>query len=241
MKQHILRLLAVVVGVGATAVGFAAPQSVDELVAKNIAAKGGLTRLTEIQTIKRVATVTMPGGVTATQTNWLKRPNLSRQESVIGGQLVVNAFDGVTPWIVNPFAGPPTPIAITGAHAEAIREQSDFDGRLVGFRAKGYSITLAGAETIDGRRLHHLRVTAPSGQVSHMYLDAATGLEVKEPMEVSGTRFEQQFDDYRTVDGVTEAFQIRMLVNGVVQSEIRVTSVEFNVKVDDAIFRIPRG
>jgi hypothetical protein len=74
-----------------------------------------------------------------------------------------------------------------------------------------------------------------------MYLDAATGLEVKETMEVSGTRFEQQFDDYRTVDGVTEAFQIRMLVNGVVQSEIRVTSVEFNVKVDDAIFRIPRG
>jgi hypothetical protein len=43
------------------------------------------------------------------------------------------------------------------------------------------------------------------------------------------------------VDGLTVPFLIRLLTNGVVQSEIRVQSVEFNVQVDDAIFRMPKG
>jgi outer membrane lipoprotein-sorting protein len=239
MSSRIVRLLAIVVG--ASAVVLAAPQSVDELVARNLQAKGGLDRLREVQTIKRVSRVTMPDGQEATQTTWLKRPNLTRQELAIGGQRVINAFDGVTPWIINPFVGSPRPIAISGAQADAIREQADFDGRLVDYRAKGYSIALAGAVTLDGRRVHHLRITAPSKQMSQLYLDAATYLEVKEIVEVDQAKLEQQFGDYRTEDGITEPFLIRLLANGIVQQEVRVQSVEFNVKVDDAIFRMPKG
>jgi hypothetical protein len=36
-------------------------------------------------------------------------------------------------------------------------------------------------------------------------------------------------------------FHIRLLVNGVPQSEMKVQSVEFNVAMDDAIFRMPKG
>jgi outer membrane lipoprotein-sorting protein len=239
MSSRIVRVLAVVVG--ASAVALAAPQSVDELVARNIEAKGGLARLREVRTIKQVSRMRTADGMEATQTTFLKRPNLMRQEVSFGGQLVINAFDGVTPWIINPFAGPPRPIAISGPQADAIREQADFDGRLVDYHAKGYAIALAGAETMDGRRVHHLRITAPSKQLSHLYLDAATGLEVKETTAVDQAKLEQQFSDYRTVDGLTVPFLIRLLTNGVVQSEIRVQSVEFNVQVDDAIFRMPKG
>ena len=41
--------------------------------------------------------------------------------------------------------------------------------------------------------------------------------------------------------GATMPFTIRMLTNGVPQGEIRVQAVEFNVAMDDAIFRMPKG
>ena len=59
--------------------------------------------------------------------------------------------------------------------------------------------------------------------------------------EVDTLKLEQEFCDYRTVDGITVPFHVRLLTNGVPQSEITVKSVEFNVPMDDAIFRMPKG
>ena len=75
----------------------------------------------------------------------------------------------------------------------------------------------------------------------HLYLDAATGLEARRSTEVESLKLEQELSDYRPVNGVTIPFHIRLLVNGVPQSEMKVQSVEFNVAMDDAIFRMPKG
>ena len=57
--------------------------------------------------------------------------------------------------------------------------------------------------------------------------------------EMSQT-FEQELSDYRDVQGIKIPFSIRMLSNGIPQGQIVVEKVEFNVKIDDAIFRMPR-
>ena len=113
------------------AAGRGAPQAtVDELVAKNLEAKGGLKRLRAVLSIKQTALLSMMG-TQASMTIYSKRPNLVRQETKVAGQFVINGFDGVTPWIVNPLAGPPRPIVVSGPQADMIREQSEFDGPLV--------------------------------------------------------------------------------------------------------------
>lgn len=232
--------LALVAVCGFVALGQTAAQSVDDLVAKNIQAKGGLERLKSVQTIKQTSRMTMQG-MEARMTVYSKRPNLLRQEVAMGGQTIINAFDGVTPWIINPLAGSPRPIAVSGPQANMIREQSNFDGPLVDYKAQGYSIDLVGLETLGTRKVHHLRLTGVSRQVTHLYLDAETGLEVKLASEVENLKLEQEFSEYRAVEGVTIPFVIRTLTNGVPQGEIRVETVQFNVPVDDAIFRMPRG
>ena len=75
----------------------------------------------------------------------------------------------------------------------------------------------------------------------HLYLDASTNLEAKRSTEVESLKLEQELDDYRPVEGVMIPFHIRLLVNGVPQSEMKVQSVQFNVAMDDAIFRMPKG
>lgn len=242
-------LLAVVFISGLVTAVRAVPQNrVDDLVAKNLEARGGAERLQAITTIKQVATTTM-GGSDATMTSYSKRPNLQRletkMEGVIDGRRVtktaISSFDGVTAWMLNPFAGSDRPVVLGDAQVDMIREQSTFDGLLPNLKTLGYTATVEGMESMGDRSLIHLKLVSASKQVRHVYLDSITYLEAKITIEQNNTKLEQQLLDYRDVKGLKEPFLIRMLVNGAVQSEIKVQSIEFNEKMDDSLFRIPKG
>jgi outer membrane lipoprotein-sorting protein len=237
----ICALAVTVLSTGQSVAASAAPQSIDDLIAKNLEAKGGLARLKAIQSIKQTVNLKIQGTMEAVMTVYSKRPNRMRQEIQVADKTVVNAFDGVTPWIINPMVGSTRPMAVTGPQADMLREQGDFDGPLVDYKIKGYTIALVGSETLGDRKVHHLRVVSQSQQVIHLYLDAATGLEAKRTTEIEMLKLEQEFSDYKAVDGITIPFTIRTFTNGVPQGEIRVKSVEFNVAMDDAIFRMPKG
>src|SRR5262245_506273 len=73
-------------------------QSGDDLIAKNLMAKGG-QKWRDVQSVKQVSSMSMQG-MDATTTVYLKRPNRLRQEMSIAGQTVTSGFDGVTPWMV---------------------------------------------------------------------------------------------------------------------------------------------
>jgi hypothetical protein len=111
----------------------------------------------------------------------------------------------------------------------------------VDYREKGLTVELVGTEALGTAKVHHLKVTTKKGLVQHYYLDATTALEVKLVTETDTTTIEQELTDYREVEGIKIPFVIRTSANGVKQGEIRLEKVEFNVKIDDAIFRMPKG
>lgn len=218
----------------------AAAQTADELIAKNLQAKGGLEKIRAVQTIKQTSRMNIQG-MEGRVTIYTKRPNMTRQEMNVGGQMIVNAYDGVTAWTINPNVGVTSPMVLGGPQADAIREQSSFDGPLVDYKKKGYTIELVGLETLNNRKVHHLKVTDKNRQVQHYYLDATTGLETKVSFQTDmGGTFEQELSDFRDIEGIKIPFSIRTLANGVLQGQITVEKVEFNVKIDDAIFRMPK-
>jgi outer membrane lipoprotein-sorting protein len=215
-------------------------QTADELVAKNIQAKGGMDKLRAVQSIKQVGRVNIQG-IEGKQTLYAKRPNMLRQEIDLKGQVVVMAFDGKTPWMLNPLLGSVAPIAMSGPPADMIRDQSSFDGPLVDYKNKGSVLELVGLETLGERKVHHLKLTDKNRQLQHVYLDAETFLETKLTSQNElGQTFEQELSDFRDVEGIKIPFSIRTLANGIQQGQITVESVEFNVKIDDGIFKMPR-
>jgi outer membrane lipoprotein-sorting protein len=217
----------------------AATQAVDELVARNIQAKGGAARLKAIDTVRQTGHLSMQG-MAGTMKVFSKRPNLIRQEITLGTMTVINAFDGQNAWMVNPFLGSTDPVVMGGPEAEEIKEQSSFDGPLVDYKSQGGKLELVGQETLDGRKVEHLRLTGRSGSVQHIYLDAETALEVEMVRESDTGKLEQTLSDYRDVDGVKVPFLIKTSVNGVPMGEITVDKIEFNVPIDDALFRMKR-
>jgi hypothetical protein len=233
--------LALAAVLGMVVPGRAASQaSVDDIVLKNLNARGGLERLRAITSIRQTGTLSMMGNQAAL-TVYSKRPNLLRQELKVNGQTVINGFDGLTPWIINPLIGATRAIIVSGPQADIIREQSAFDGPLVDWQSRGMTVSVEGLETAGDQALLHLKLTTASKQVRHLYLDSVTYLDAKLTTEQDQMKLEQVFDDYRDVGGVKVPFLVRTLTNGVQQSEIRVTQVEFNVKMDDAMFRVPKG
>jgi outer membrane lipoprotein-sorting protein len=252
MQQGIGRIAAVALAFGLAGAAYA--QTADELVAKNLKAKGGLENLKAVQGMKITGRVILPGaegsggGVDIPMTiTTKKRPDRFRQESEFQGQKIVIGFDGTSAWIINSrMSANPQPIE--GDRLDAVKQQADLDGPLVDYKTKGTTIELQGLETVDGKKVHKLKVTPKTGRIVTLYLDAETGLETKTVMEppvdvaTQGSplaTLESVFSNYQSVDGnLTMPHMIQQKVNGQVL-QIIIEKIEISPSVEDSIFTMP--
>lgn len=214
-------------------------QTVDEIVAKNIASRGGAEKWKSIESMKMTGTIEA-GGRTIALTAWSKRPNLSRQEMAFEGQKAIQAFDGTRLWVLPP--GSDEPQEMKGAAAELAKTQAEFDSVLFDYKAKGHTVELVGKETDEGRPVYHLKVTRKNGDVQHYFLDAESGIERKITSALKGPAGQTatatiEFGGFREVDGVTVPFTIKNLLDGRLVSQVTVSRIEFNVPVEDDLFR----
>lgn len=218
----------------------ASAQTVDEIIAKNLEARGGVERLRAVTTVKLVGTIEAQG-MELPMTSWAKRPNMIRRDTKFQEKTMVVAFDGTTVWGINPMMGS-SPQALTGPQADMTREDADFDPLFLDYEQKGHKIELVGADTIQGRRVHHLRVTKKTGQVQDYFLDAESGLEsrIVGTLEAGGIKAQVTTDlsDYREVDGLRVPFTMKQSMNGNPVAQISIEKVEFNVPIDDELFRM---
>jgi outer membrane lipoprotein-sorting protein len=221
----------------------AQPPTADEIVARNLAAKGGVEKLRAVTSVKMIGRFKGPAGDVPI-TSWTKRPNLRRMERVSDGQIFVVGFDGKTVWGINPLMSP-RPREITGPQADMTRQDADdFDTLLLDYKAKGRTVELAGTETVQGITMHRLRVTSKNGTVQEIFINAETMLEAKivMQMEQGGRKgvVTSEFYNYKEVDGVTVPFSIRQTFNGQVMAEVIYDQVQFDVLMADALFTMPK-
>ena len=225
-----------------------APQApaptVDDLVARHLAARGGYDQLKAVQTIRITRTV-------ATQFSkvkvivYRKRPNLMRAEQTAVGQpMVPRGINAEAAW--DTIQG--KPVQRPTAAAVELREiDGDFDGLLVDWKDKGHTVTLEGREPVAGTDAYKLKVTTTSGAVRYVYLDATTCLERRQSGTIllPNNRREQttvDFSNYKPIGGIQFAFNIDEDRSGslITQSFATYTdTIELNVPMDDALFATP--
>jgi outer membrane lipoprotein-sorting protein len=223
----------------------AGAQTLDDVIAMNLKAKGGLEK------IKSTSTVRMTGHLQAREdpsaapkkievTMLAKRPNLMRREQTLNGETMVSAFDGTTLWMAR---GTMPPQPAPGPRAAYSMQDAEFDSVFVDYKEKGHSVELVGREQRGGADVFHLKVTKKGGPPQDYYLDASTGLEKTVSFSVSPggrpTNVVTELGDYRDVDGRMIPFSIRQLVNGAVTASTTIDKVEFNVPLDDSLFKMP--
>ncbi|MGH9316333.1 MAG: LolA family protein [Thermoanaerobaculia bacterium] len=219
-------------------------QTADEIIAKNIQARGGMNKLKAIQTLRVTGKMTQGPGLEAPFSLELKRPNNGRMEFTFQGLTAAQAYDGKNGWQIMPFGGRKDPQPLSPEDLKAAEEQADMDGPLVDYKTKGHRVELVGKEKVEGTDAYKLKVTLKNGDVRYYYLDAEYFLDLK--MEgkrnVRGTEreFESSFGDYKEVGGVMFPHSIESGMKGNPEREkMVIDKIEVNAPIDDSRFKMP--
>jgi hypothetical protein len=220
-------------------------QTVDQIVARHLAARGGREALAAVRTLRMTGRAMAGPGREAIVRREIARPGRIRTEFVFQGTTGVYVWDGSAGSRVSPLDGSLEPEPLSEEAAALSAEQADIDGPLVDAKAKGHKVELAGSAALPGGPAHELKVTLKSGVVRQVWVDAATGLVVKtastRTLRGHQLEFETVFGDYRETGGVRFARSIETFVRGRPRPlRIVVESVELNPPLDDSRFRLPR-
>jgi hypothetical protein len=221
----------------------------DELIAKNIQAKGGIDKMRAIQSLRLSGKLAVNGGtfeLALVQVN--KRPASVRTDATLQGLTLIQAYDGKEAWQVQPFGGRRDPDRMSADDAKPLIEQADIDGPLVDYKRKGNRVEYLGIEDVDGTEAHKLKVTESNGDVLYYYFDPDYFLEIRIVAQrtVRGTPAYSETDvgNYELVEGVYLPFAIESgPKGGSPDSKAKITfdKAEVNVEVDDASFHFPES
>jgi len=229
--------------------GFAAAQTVDEIVAANLEAKGGEEAWMAVETGRMTGTMRIIGGAAGTMEMpfvvEFKKPNKIRLEFTMQGMTAIQAYDGETGWAILPFMGKTEPEEMAEDQVKQLKDQADFEGVLVNYKEKGNTVELIGKEEVDGTPAYKLKVTRPDGDVDYLYLDEEYFVEFKteSTREIQGNEVTVAtvFGDYKEVDGLLFPHSMEMSFDGGdAQQVITIEKIELGVDLPDDRFAMPK-
>ena len=223
---------------------FSLAQTAEELVNKNIQAKGGIDKIKAIHSVRIKGKLNGGGGFTAAQMQENQRPNLVRETFSLQGMTAVTAYDGSTGWQIQPFGGKKDPELMGEDSLKDLLLDADFDGPLVDYKEKGNTVEFLGHDVVDGDDALRLKVTLKDGDIIYYYLDPDTFLEIRKEVQefVRGSVTESVIDmgSYKPVAGVMYPYSIAQgsKANPGAQSTT-VEKIEVNVNINPADFALP--
>jgi zinc protease len=209
------------------------------MVDRIITAKGGLEKLRALKTIvaKQTQASKRPDGESLVETtNYIQYPDRFRIEAPD----VVQVFDGTRAWIKDRRGVQEGPETLARDATLAMRR----DVVALLLAAKDGALTprlLPDVKDPDGKINHALELSARDLNPVVLYVDPDTGLVRKRIYTADAPArpiIEEQFFDYREVDGIQMPFRATQKV-GPLSVERRTGELKLNAPVDAALFKRP--
>lgn len=247
MKSRPFAMLAVLATLAALVLaGAASAESVDEILARNYEAKGGLAKLQAVRTARMTGKMMMGPGMEAPFVLLWARPDKVRTEFTFQGMTGIQAYDGTVGWQVMPFLGKTEPETMGEEELKSVREMGEdaLEGPLVGWREKGHTVTLAGEEEVEGTPAWRLEVVKKNGDASTVWLDKESALEFKatgkRTVRGQEMEFESSIGDYKEVGGLLLAHSVESRPKGAPQGQvILLDAIELDPEIPDGTFTMP--
>src|SRR5215472_10029144 len=220
-------------------------QTVDELVAKNIEAKGGLDKIKAVKTRRMTGRAEQSEGPPLTVVIESARPDDIRQDITVAGMTMVQAYDGKAGWMIQPFSGRKDPQLMGEDDLRDLTLDADIDGPLVDYKAKGNTVEYMGHDTVDGDDALRLKVALKDGDILYYDLDPDTYLEIRRESQefIRGSVKEQvtEYGSYKVVDGVMYPFSLAFWPKNDPAHPVTMSidKIEVNVPLEQSQFAVP--
>jgi len=237
-----MRSVLTVLGILCSAAAVSA-QTAEELVAKNIAAKGGIERIKAIRTVRKTGRI-QSGDFTATVAEEAKAPDRLKLSFTIQNMTQVQSYDGTVGWQISPFGGRKDPELLGEDDMRDLVEQADFYGPLIDYKEKGNTIEYLGHVTVDGDDALRLKVKLKNGDIYYYDLDPDTYLEIRIETQqfIRGSIRERvtELGSYKLVNGVYYPFSIETGPKRNPNDRVRMTieKIDANLEMSDTAFKI---
>ena len=219
-------------------------QTADELVNRNIQAKGGLDKIKAIKTVRMTGKLRAGGGFSAAVAQENQRPNLVRETFSLQGMTAISAYDGAVGWQIQPFGGHKDPELLGEDAMRDLLLDADFDGPMVDYKDKGNTVEYLGHDIVDGDDALRLKVTLKNGDTIYYFLDPDTFLEIRREVQenIRGSIRESvsQMGSYKPVAGVMFPFSISQgSKEDPAAQTTTIEKIEVNVPIDAKEFAVP--
>mgnify|MGYP001024430876 FL=1 len=215
-----------------------AAQSLNEIV-KNFTVANKLDKISSLQSIKLTGNMSMMG-MDMPMVIYMKNPNKIKSVATIGGQEMVQVFDGEKGYMINPMTGSATPVEMGPEEARQLLRSNVFQNYLDNY-LKNNQLTLEGVENVDGKPAFKIKAAIEGGNVIRIFIDKNSYLIVKTVADVrqGGTAIslESVPSDYTETNGVLLPMTTTTSAAGM-QFVYKYTEVKVNEPMDDAIFKV---
>jgi hypothetical protein len=220
--------------------------ALEDVVAKHLAARGGIEKLKAVGTVRITGKLEFAGaGMEAPLLFQWKAPNKLRSEFTLQGLTGVQAYDGKQGWAIMPFQGKTDPEPLGPEEIEQIEEQADFHGAFVDSEAKGYRLEYLGTGDVDGKPAHRIKITNRRLDETIAFIDAESFLEIKseakrtfhddQEIEIEITR-----SDFKEVGGLMLAHTYESKPKGQPAGQrLLFEKIEVGVEIPDSVFAMP--
>jgi hypothetical protein len=208
-------------------------QTADEVIAKNLAARGGAEKLRAIQTMTMTGTISFGDAGSPLKVK-VRRPNQIREDFKIEGQDMTRAYDGAAGWEMK--GGQTRDLA--DGELDNIREEAEnaIEGPLLDYAKKGSKAELLGKGDVGGKPVFKIKITTKMGTGITQFLDTSSYLEIHEEIERSvngkSMMIVEDVGDYREVNGVKFAHRF---VSGSRENPTASTLQVEKMELDEAV------
>ena len=205
-----------------------------------------------VEQIKSIHTITIRGSLKEGKNDFdmiwhRKAPNKYRVEQhyrKLGRDYrTIRVYDGQTAWtqVVEPKPKPPS--VMGKAEAKEFSLEADFYGPLVDHQKKGHFFVYDSQAKVYGKPTHIVKGRLNNGTIVYYYFDAKDYLLRRYGFTGKFASSKVNADYYprgfRKINGVVMELGREYVANKGVYKEVDFKSIKVNVKISDALFRMP--
>lgn len=232
MKKIILSAFALIMAVSMQA------QTLDEIIAKNIAARGGMEKIKKLKTLINECTINAQGADMPIKFTIAHKRGFRMDFTVMGmdNYMFCNTKAG---YGYSPIQGQKAPEALPADAVKGMQPQFDMEGEFINTKEKGITLTLQGEEDVDGTKCFKILCINADKSEKRIFIDNESFQIIKEVSKVNvngkDTEVSQEFSNFQATDGYTIPMEFSSPYGN-----IKIKKAIFNSEIPDSTFELKK-
>lgn len=219
---------------------FANAQSADEIIAKSAAAVGGLDKFNAIKTATMSGVMTVQGMDLNISLQMINKKAVRTDVEVMGQSITVVYNEGAG-WQLNPMTGNNDATDLPKEALDEAKWQCYVSNGLIDYKDRGLDAAYKGEETVDGKKMYVINLSAADGRSNTYYVNQADYLVYKtiSKRNVQGQDVEAEtiYTNYKEISGVKVATTRTTNFQGQTVQEMNFDKIEFDKPIDASVFK----